>query len=784
MRKRAGRRRQGTRDEKGRHGAAFSPLMVRVRSRVSLFRVKAGAFALLILAWAGLVSLLKPAGNAAAGQSTGVIDSPPMAPVRAVTDDYYSTKVADPYRYMENLKDPEVQAWMKAQNDYTRAVLARIPGRQQLLMRIRELDQSVPQVGATQLPGDLYLIWKQLPGEDTGKLYLRQGLSGKDRLLVDPEKIVISPANRAKGKGKNTLGVAAASDDTKYVAVAVIPGGAENDTELHVVETTTGRETGDVILRAVGQEIGYPYWLPDNHSFVYGRYQKLPPGAPVTEEAQKYRAYLHVLGTDPERDPAVFGYGVVPSIEVDPSLIACVQIQPGARYALGVLNGSTTPNSAYYIAPIDLVGKSNLAWRKVADFSDGVTNAVVHGDDLYLLTYKNAPRFRVVRTDARKPDLAAAETVVPQSEAVVQAIQPAQDALYVELLDGGISRVLRVPYSPHPQVGEVALPFKGSAFVGADPRLPGALLYLTSWTKAFKIYVYDPETKQVTDTKLQPAGPYDNPADVESAEVKVRSSDGTLVPLSITRPKGLKLDGSNPTLLSGYGAYGTSISPFFEPVRLAWYERGGVRAVCHVRGGGEYGEEWHQAGKQSTKANTWRDFIACAQYLIDQKYTSPAHLAGEGASAGGILIGRAITERPDLFGSAIIDVGMLDAVRSETTSNGETNIPEFGSTKTAEGFNALYAMSAYHHVKDATPYPAVLLTTGINDPRVEPWMPAKMTARLQAATSSGKPVLLRVDYGGGHGGGSGERQYQERLADSWSFLLWQFGVPEFQPPKP
>lgn len=712
----------------------------------------------------------------------GSSGSPPAAPVRPVTDDYYGTKVVDPYRYMENLHDPEVQSWMKAQNDYTRAILAQVPGREQLLARLRALDQSVPQVGAARLPGDVYEIQKQLPGEDVAKFYLRHGLAGDDKLLVDPDKIEISPANRAKGKGRNTAGMAVLSNDLKYAAVTIIPGGAENDTELHVIETATGRETGDVILRAVGQEIGYPYWLPDNHSFVYGRYQRLPPGAPVTEEAQKYRTYLHVLGADPEKDSAVFGYGVVPSIDVDPSLIACIQTQPDSRYALGVLNGSTTPNSAYYLAPIDSVGKTNTAWRKVADFSDGVTSVVAHGDDLYLLTYKDAPRFKIVRTDARKADLATAQTVLPPGQAVISSINAARDALYVQLLDGGVNRILRISYSPHPQVQEVALPLAGSAFVGTDPRLPGALLYLTSWTRAYKIYAYDPATNRAADTRLQPTGPYDDPANIESVEVKARSYDGTLVPLSITRPKSLKFDGSNPTLLLGYGAYGLSDQASFEPTQLAWYEKGGVWAVCGVRGGGEYGEEWHLAGKQATKPNTWRDFIACAQYLIDQKYTSPSRLAGEGGSAGGVLIGRAITERPDLFGAAIINVGMLDTVRSETTSNGETNIPEFGSTKTEAGFKALYAMSAYHHVKDQTAYPAVLLTTGINDPRVDPWMPAKMTARLQAATTSGKPVLLRVDYGGGHGGGSGEEQLRERLADSWSFLLWQFGLPEFHPP--
>jgi prolyl oligopeptidase len=321
--------------------------------------------------------------------------------------------------------------------------------------------------------------------------------------------------------------------------------------------------------------------------------------------------------------------------------------------------------------------------------------------------------------------------------------------------------------------------------VQTNPRLPGALLGIGSWTKADSVYAYDPESTRVANTELQPTGPYDNPTNIESTEVKVRSYDGTLVPLSIVYPKGVKLDGSNPTLLSGYGAYGLVLPPHFDPMLfLPWYEQGGIYAFCHVRGGGEYGEEWHLAGKGPTKPNTWRDFIACAQYLIQHRYTSPARLAGQGTSAGGILIGRAITSRPDLFAAAIDWVGVSDALRFETGENGVDNIPEFGSVKTKAGFEALYAMSAYAHIKDHTPYPAVLFMTGANDPRVDPWQMDKMAARLQAATSSGKPVLLRVSYHGGHGlmGGT-EAQFQETLADQDSFLLWQFGMPEFQPPK-
>jgi prolyl oligopeptidase len=725
-----------------------------------------------------VIFLISLPGTPASAQGTGdPATHPPVAPVRPVTDDYYGTKVIDNYRYMENLKDPEVQAWMKAQDDYTRGVLASIPGREKLLARIQQVDQSVPQVFARRLPGDLYLIRKRLANGDVYKLYVRHGLTGEDELLVDPTQVKLVAPNQ--GKGANAILYAELSQDNRYAAVGIAPGGSEWDTELHVFEVSSGRETGDVITRA---EFGGVQWLPGNRSFVYIRMQKLPPGAPVTEIEQKERSYLHVLGTDPEKDPAVFGYGVVPSIPVDPRYFGAVGIAPDSKYALGNINTGVSPNSAFYMEAVGDLGQTNSAWRKVADFSDDVADVEVHGNDLYVLTYKNALRYKVIRTDARKPDLASAETIVPPGEAVVTGIGAAQDALYVQLMDGGISRVLRLPYGPHPKAEEVNLPFKGTAQMDTDPRLPGGLLFMTSWTKAFAIYAYDPATNQVTDTKIQPAGPYDNPTNIESVEVKARSYDGTMVPLSIIFPKDIKLDGSNPTQLDGYGSYGISSSPSFHSIHLAWYEQGGVYAECHVRGGGEYGEEWHLAGKGPTKPNTWKDFIACAQYLIEHKYTSPKRLAGSGTSAGGVLIGRAITSRPDLFAAAIDWVGASDMLRMETTANGVPNIPEFGSVKTKAGFEALYAMSAYAHVKDGTKYPAVLLMTGANDPRVDPSQMDKMAARLQAATSSGKPVLLRVNYAGGHQiiGGT-EQETQRVAADQWSFLLWQFGMPGFQP---
>jgi prolyl oligopeptidase len=354
---------------------------------------------------------------------------------------------------MEKLDDPAVQSWFKGQDDYTRSVLGRIPGRDRLLARIKELDQTVPQVEAIRLPGDLYLVYKQMAGENVFKLYRRSGLNGQDTLLVDPEKVKLGPA--AQSKGKNTIWGFATSHDNKYLAVCIIPGGSELDGELHVFDMTIGRETGDIIPR-VGAEAWEANWLPDNRSFVYGRIQQLPPGAPQSEVRQKFRAYLHVLGTDPANDKPVFGYGVVPSISVDPSQISSIQIPYGSNWALGLVNGSVTPNGAYYIAPANTVGQSNTPWRKVADMSDGVTGIVIHGDDLYARTYDGAPRYKVVRMNARKPDFRSAEVVVPAGEAVIQGIFAVQDAMYLQVLDGGIGRVFRVRYQTNTGRGHKA----------------------------------------------------------------------------------------------------------------------------------------------------------------------------------------------------------------------------------------------------------------------------------------------------------------------------------------
>jgi prolyl oligopeptidase len=303
---------------------------------------------------------------------------------------------------------------------------------------------------------------------------------------------------------------------------------------------------------------------------------------------------------------------------------------------------------------------------------------------------------------------------------------------------------------------------------------------LQGWVKAPRELVYDPATKVAADTGLIP------PARVESQDLEAHdefatSYDGTQIPVSIIARKGAKLDASHPTIVFGYASYGISLDPFFDPAWQAWISEGGIIAISHMRGGGEYGDAWHRAGQKLWKINTNLDFIASAQHMIDRHYTQSKYLAANSASAGGIVMGGAITIDPGLFRVVLDDVGVSDSLRSETEPNGPPNVPEFGSTSTEEGFHALYSMSAYAHLHDGTPYPAIMYTTGANDPRVSSWHMLKMAARTQAATSSGRPVLLRVDFDAGHGIGSGLSQYASQLADEWAFALWQMGEPGFQP---
>jgi prolyl oligopeptidase len=722
----------------------------------------------------GALFALATATAALAAISALALEPPPTAPVRPVTDVYFGTDVADNYRYMEQLDDPQVQAWMKAQADYTRATLDRLPGREELLQRIHALNNADLGRRGFIRRGQRYFYRSVEPDAQQPKLYYRDGLQGEEHLLLDPATLGAGSTNHYE------LDFYTPSWDGRLLAYGTSAGGSE-DSVLHVLEVQSGKVLEEAINRTSNSIVA---WRADNRSFFYLRYAKRTPQLRAADALYNARTYLHLLGSriDGDGDPVVFGRGVSDRVDVPEGQVTFIVLSPASPFALAVANHNADDNpSTLFVAPLASVNGSRTPWHKLAGVADGVRRFLLRGNELYFLTQHGAPRGRLLRLSLAHPDLAAAEVIVPEGRAVLTNFAIARDGLYLREREGAVSRLLRVSWdgkSSH----QVPLPFEGSIQGPAtDAREPGALFNIQGWVQPARVFNYDPASDTTTDTGLIPPSSLDL-SQLEAEEVFAVSYDGTRIPLSILHRKGLKLDASHPTILSGYGSYGLSLEPAFGPTALAWLERGNVLAVAHVRGGGEYGEDWHLAGQKRTKLNTIFDFVACAQYLVDRHYTAPKYLVGSGRSAGGITVGGALTWRPDLFGVILDQVGMSDTLRVELTPNGPPNISEFGSVQTEEGFHDLYAMGAYFHVRDGTAYPAVLFTTGANDPRVAPWEVTKMAARVQAASSSGRPVLLRVDYDAGHGIGSTKPQREAETADLWSFALWQTGDAQFQPP--
>ncbi|MEJ7663656.1 MAG: prolyl oligopeptidase family serine peptidase [Hymenobacter sp.] len=404
------------------------------------------------------------------------------------------------------------------------------------------------------------------------------------------------------------------------------------------------------------------------------------------------------------------------------------------------------------------------------------------GSKLYLHSVKGAPRGRILVTDAAHPNPATATVLLPEGKLNITRMLSTKDYLFVTLNDG-INDHIRQYDSRRGQWAEVPLPFTGSA--GLEPydaaHSNEALVYITSWKQPVALYDYQPETRKLAISPFEVPANYPGVANLVVEELEVPSHDGTQVPLSLIYRKDLKRDGQAACFLTGYGAYGSSARPGFSPRYLALLNQGVVVAVAHPRGGSEKGQQWYQAGYQRTKPNTWKDFIACGDYLIKHQYTSPQHLIGEGTSAGGILIGRAITERPDLFAAAISNVSCSNALRMENSPNGPVNAPEFGTVQDSAQCAGLYEMDAFQHVQPGTKYPAVLCVGGMNDPRVIVWQPGKFAAALQAANTSGKPVLMQVNYDNGHFTEDKKVAFRN-FANMYAFALWQAGHPDFQPP--
>ena len=680
----------------------------------------------------------------------------PVARVQVVRDTYFGETLSDPYRWMENDKDPDWLPFLKGQNAHARAILNALPQRDSLLKRVQQLSADTVATTRVQRAGGFTFFQQRPLGADNYKLFVRDG--GRDRVLVDPTAL-------SGATGHVSLDWWSASPDGHHVVYGLSKDGSE-DSVLHVLNVA---DSTDLPERIPNTQQAVPQWLDDGSGFFYNQ---LTGQVDTPERFLDSQARFHRLGTDPMSDPILMKRGLVAGVDYERIQGPYILTYPGASHALLAL-ADVRPESRWFIAPVADAVTGRARWIPVATFEDEVTGAELDGDDLYLLANKGTPRGRVLKTPAGAPSLSGATEVVPQGALVIEALSRARDGLYLKIMDGGLSRLRR--FGRDGKVSDIPLPFDGTiSSIFANASEEGVLMSLSGWLTPAGIWSADVRG-HLADTGLNPMPSIDVSA-YETRRLFATAKDGTKIPYSLIYRKGLKLDGRAPAWISAYGSYGiAAYTPNFVGRNLALIDAGAIVGYANVRGGGEYGREWHKAGQLKNKPNTWRDLIAVCEELCAKKYTSPQHLAIGGRSAGGITVGRAMTERPDLFAAVVDGVGWSNPLRYVAEQNGYGEEPEWGAIAQLEGYRALKSIDSYQAVKDGARYPAVLLTTGVTDPRVAPFHVAKMAARLQVATTSGKPILLRVDFDAGHGVGSTRAQQDREAADTYAFLLWHTG---------
>jgi prolyl oligopeptidase len=699
----------------------------------------------------------------ATGAKTVPRSGPPVARIEPVSETFFGRTVVDPYRWMENPKDKDWEPFMRGQDAHARSALGAIPGRDRLQQRIAELSGGTPVAYGAQSAGGRVFYQVRPAGADNFKLAVRQGLNGAERILIDPTLM--------KGSdGKHmSLDWWVASPDGRHVVYGLSSAGSENSV-LHVMEVDSMRVLPE---RIAGTQYAGPSWLPDGSGFFYARVAD-PSKLGSVDYYKKSPALLHKLGGDPKDDALLMAFGKDPAVAVADNEFPSIAASPsGGEWALLGVYGGVRRQNPLYVARLADAAAGRAQWKRVCTIEDEVVGFAFDATDLYLLTTKGAPNGKVLRTPLASASYQGATTVVPEGQLVIEGISLARDGLYLRDLDGGYHSLRKLGRDS--KLAPVPLPWEGSISGFATSTLEdGCWIDGTSWLLPFTVFRHDPASAKTEPAGLTPPATVDL-SGYEAVRSFATARDGTKVPLSIVAKKGLKRDGRNPTLVGAYGAYQITSGPYFSLRTLAFLERGGVFCTAHVRGGGEYGKRWWNGGQKLTKPNTWRDLIDCCEHLIRQGWGSKATLTIQGGSAGGITVGRAMTERPDLFAGVISNVGISNALRAEFSQNGPPNIDEFGTIKEADGFKGLFAMDALAHVKDGTKYPAVLLTVGMTDPRVEAWQGGKMAARLQKANRSGKPILLRVDFDAGHGLGSTRSQIDAERADEFAFVLWRAG---------
>jgi prolyl oligopeptidase len=705
-------------------------------------------------------------------QSSNAPSAPPVAEVKPVADMFHGTRVVDNYRWLEDGNNPETQQWVAQEMAYTRGMLDHLSGRDAIQKRLTEL-LSIGSVTPPILAGRHYFYTRREGMQNQPILYVRDSLDGSDRVLVD--------ANQLAADGTIALDWYQPSENGKYVAYGTSSSGSEMST-LHIIETKTGTLLPDTIERTRAASVA---WKLDNSGFYYTRYPK-KGDVPAGQEMYNRHVFYHSVGDDPgQEDQLIFGEGRDP--EDWPSL----SLSNDGRWLLINVSQGWTKSELFLM---DL--KKSTPPTRVTTGKDFLYGGEVYNDKLYITTNEDAPRYRVFVVDVGNYDRSAWKEIIPQSDAVLQGVAVFGGKLCVQYEQNAISQ-LKLFDLDGKKLTDVALPAIGSIF-GRSGKWDRdeAFFGFQSFTVPPSIYrlplqsvqqmTFDgghPEKSEVFGepilwTKVE--APSIDPSAYEVAQEWFNSKDGTRVPMFVVHKKGLQKNGKNPTLLTAYGGFNISLMPEFKRQQYLWLEHGGIYAVANLRGGAEFGEDWHRAGMLDKKQNVFDDMIAAAEHLIAEKYTDKNHLAIQGGSNGGLLMGAMITQRPDLFRAVVCQVPLLDMLHYQDFQIAKLWIPEYGSSENPDQFKWLYAYSPYHHVKPGAEYPAVLFMTADTDTRVDPMHAKKMAAEMQAEAKNGssrtRPILLRIESKAGHGAGKPVTKQIEEFTDIYSFLFWQLGV--------
>ena len=681
-------------------------------------------------------------------------------PTRTVDsfDTFSGVKVPDPYRWLEDVNSVDVQDWVTAQNKVARSYLDALPGRAALARRFGQL-LHIDTISSPSRAGDRYFYMKRKAQQEKSVLYWRSATdpNAPEQVLLDPNQFI--------GKDNASLGALAVSLDGKLLAYSLKPNNADEAT-LYVMNVESGADLpGEVID---GAKYASPSWLPDSSGFVY---TYLPPADPAHPENRPGLAVVryHKLGTDPKNDP------IIHAKTGDPTKFIGADVSRDGQWIFFEQENGGNRNDLYYQP---LVGQPTAAlaktWRPIVvgkDFSYGLEP---WKGQAYILTNEDAPHYRVFKVGLDDPQRSNWKEIIPESPTyVLDGVEVVGNKLVLNGLENVASRI-EIRDLDGKFIRKLQLPEIGTAGAGGHPDYDDLFYDFDSFTQPPEIF-----KTSVTHDASTLWAKIDFPVDSSPYMVEQKffvSKDGTRIPMFVVHRKDILLDGSTPFLIYGYGGFDISQLPSFWPGAYPWLEAGGGFALVNLRGGGEFGEQWHRDGMLLKKQNVFDDCIGAAEYLINEGYTKPERLALRGGSNGGLLAGAVLTQRPDLFRAVVCEAPLLDMIRYPLFGSGKTWIPEYGSPDNPEQFKALLAYSPYHHVKAGTPYPSVLFCSPKNDDRVAPMHAFKMTAALQAATSSSNPILLRIEKQSGHGGGDQVSKTIEYGTDIWGFLIHELGA--------